>query len=70
MCHQALIGKQSRLLKIREHLCLKPRDGLVVSEMLSLIERELRLPERMVECTALEMRLRASSSVLSFPNLC
>jgi len=28
------------------------------------------LPQRVVECAALEMRLRASSSALSFPNLC
>jgi hypothetical protein len=28
------------------------------------------LPQRVVECAALEMRLWASSPVLSYPNLC
>jgi hypothetical protein len=47
--NQALIGiagKQSRLLKIRDHLCRKPRDGIAVPEILNIIERELRLPQR------------------------
>jgi hypothetical protein len=54
-----LIGvadKQSRLLKIRGHLCRKQRDRIAESEILNLIERELGLPKRVVEWTALEMR--------------